>query len=73
MKSGALLPSNLPSIIDRSNLSPSRFIFISILIMTQLHPRAQKTVKRTDSRDGDSLKKNPSYNRLNGKAWLYIG
>ena len=56
MKSGALLPSNLPSVIDRSNLSPSReeslfvlmtrgkllgndaplFIFISILIMTQL-------------------------------------
>ena len=24
MKSGALLPSNLPSVIDRSNLSPSR-------------------------------------------------
>ena len=25
MKSSALLPSNLPSVIDRSNLSPSRF------------------------------------------------
>ena len=57
MKSGALLPSNLPRVIDRSHLSPSRvgdkcdrsmtlgkllgnnaplFIFISILIMTQL-------------------------------------
>ena len=24
MKSGALLPSNLPRVIDRSNLSPSR-------------------------------------------------
>ena len=24
MKSSALLPSNLPSVIDRSNLSPSR-------------------------------------------------
>ena len=59
MESGALLPSNLPSVIDLSNLSPSReaasdkfdrsmtrgkllgnnaqlFIFISILIMTQL-------------------------------------
>ena len=33
MKSGALLPSNLPSVIDRSNLSTSRE---SILIMTQL-------------------------------------
>ena len=58
------MSSNLPSVIDRSNLSPSReasrwgdkydrsmtrgklldndtqlFIFISILIMTQLHPR----------------------------------
>ena len=25
MKSGALLPSNLPRVIDRSNLSPRRF------------------------------------------------
>ena len=62
MKNCALLSSNLPSVIDRSHLSPSRerrgdkfdrsmtrgklldndtqlFIFISILIMTQLHPR----------------------------------
>ena len=50
MKSWALLSSNLLSVIDRSNLSLSRegklldndtelFIFISILIMTQLHPR----------------------------------
>ena len=50
MKNGALLPSNLPSVIVRSNLSPSRettrgkllgnnaplFSFISILIMIQL-------------------------------------
>ena len=27
--------------------------------MTQLHPRDQKTDKRTDSRNGDSRKKNP--------------
>ena len=27
MKSSALLPSNLPRIIDRSNLSPRRFAF----------------------------------------------
>ena len=49
MKSWALLSSNLPSVIDRSNLSMTRgklldsdtqlFIFISILIMTKLHPR----------------------------------
>ena len=63
MKSWVLLSSNLPSVIDRSNLShraASRrgdkfdrsmtlgklldndtqlFIFISILIMTQLYPR----------------------------------
>ena len=49
MKSGALLPSNLPRVIDRSNLcdrsmtqgkllgnNAALFIFISILIMTQL-------------------------------------
>ena len=48
MKSGAFLLSNSPNVIDRSNLSLSReamtrgcnnaqlFIFISILIMTQL-------------------------------------
>ena len=29
MKSGALLPSNLPRVIDRSNLSPSREYFYS--------------------------------------------
>ena len=54
MKSWALVSSNLPSVIDRSNLikfdrSMTRgqlldndtqlFIFISILIMTQLHTR----------------------------------
>ena len=39
------------------------FIFISILIMTQLHPRDPKTDKKTDSRNGDSLKKQ-LYNRL---------
>ena len=33
------------------------FIFISILIMTQLHPRPQKTDNRTDSRSGASRKK----------------
>ena len=58
MESCALLSSNWTSVIDRSNISPSReakcdrsltrgnlldndtqlFIFISILIMTQLHP-----------------------------------
>ena len=54
MKNCALLSSNSPSVIDRSHLfkfdrSMTRgklhdndtqlFIFISILIMTQLHPR----------------------------------
>ena len=34
MKSGALLPSNLPSVIDRSNLSPSRFYFLNIYLPT---------------------------------------
>ena len=54
MESWALLSSNLPSVIDRSNLNKFNqsmtrgnlldndtqlFIFISILIITQLHPR----------------------------------
>ena len=46
MTRGKLLGDNAPL-----------FIFISILIMTQLHPRDQKTDKRTDSRNGDSRKK----------------
>ena len=36
---------------------PTGSILVSILIMTQLHPRDQKTDKRTDSRNGDSRKK----------------
>ena len=69
MKSGALLPSHQAAKrrgdkFDRSmtlgkllgNNAPL-FIFISILIMTQLHPRDQKRDKRTDSRNGDSRKK----------------
>ena len=55
MTRGKLLGNNAPL-----------FIFISILKMTQLHPRDQKTDKRTDSRNGDSRKN--IYNRLLGKC-----
>ena len=49
--SNALLSSNLPSVIDRSNLSPSRG-------NDPTSPKGtQKTDKRTDSRNGDSWKK----------------
>ena len=44
MTRGKLLGNNAPL-----------FIFISILIMTQLHPRDQKTDKRTDSRNGEKI------------------
>ena len=38
MESGALLPSNLPSVIDRSNLSPSReFLFLKHLLENNIH------------------------------------
>ena len=34
MKSGALLPSNLPRVIDRSNLSPSReYIRLQVILI----------------------------------------
>ena len=95
MKSCALLSSNLPSVIDRSNLSPSRFrgsrlgdksdrsmtlgklldndtqlfIFISILIMTQLHPKDPQNRQQNRFSERRFLE-NPSYNRWNGKAWL---
>ena len=56
MKSVGLLSSNLPRIIYRSNLPPSRetqhfSVFISILMITQ---ETQKTDDRTDSRNADS-------------------
>ena len=44
------------------------FIFISILIMTQLHPRDPENRQQNQSRNSASRKKN-SYNRLNGKEW----
>ena len=40
------------------------FIFISILIMSQLHPRDP------ENRQQNRFWKKPSYNRLNEKAWL---
>ena len=46
------------------------FIFISILIMTQLHPRDPKNRQHNRFSERRFSKKNPSYNRLNGKAWL---
>ena len=48
------------------------FIFISILIMTQLHPRDQKTDNRTDSRNGASRKKKPQLQPVEWEsvAWL---
>ena len=49
MKSGVLLSSNLPSVIDRTNLSP-----ISILMMTQ---GTLKSDDRTDFQNADSRNK----------------
>ena len=82
----ALLSSNLPSVINRSHLSPSRdrlmtrgklldndtqlFIFISILIMTQLHPRDPENRQQNRFSERRFSGKKNSYNRLNGKAWL---
>ena len=72
MKSWALLSSNLPSVIHRSNLSPSReafhFYFYSNNDPTSPKgPRKQKTEPIL----GTALleKKKQLYNRLNGKAW----
>ena len=74
MKSWALLSSNLPSVIDRSNLSPSRedtrlFIFIAILIMTQLHPRDQENRQQNRFSERRFSEKD-TYNRLNGNCAL---
>ena len=58
MKSVVLFSSNLPNVIDRSNLSPSRearfSFFISILMMTQ---GIQETDDITDFRNADSRNK----------------
>ena len=79
MKSHVLLSSNLPSVIDRSNFSPSHegklldhnaqlFIFISILLMTQLHPRdPEKQTTKTDFRNGASREK--KLQPVEWKAW----
>ena len=72
MKSGGLLSSNLPSVIDQSNLSPSRefdrsmtrgnlldnntTFFIFICILL-MTKGTQKTDDRTDSRNADSRNK----------------
>ena len=47
------------------------FIFISILIMTQLHPKGPRK-QTTEPILGTALleKKNPSYNWLNGKLGI---
>ena len=61
MKSWALLSSNLPSVIDRSNVSPSReaFHFYFFSNNDPTSPKGtQKTDNRTDSRNGASRKKN---------------
>ena len=46
------------------------FIFISILIMTKLHPRDPENRQQNRFSERRFSKKKPSYNRLNGKAWL---
>ena len=46
------------------------FIFISILIMTQLHPRDPENRQQKRFMERRFSKKKPSYNRLNGKAKL---
>ena len=61
MKSGALLPSNLPSVIDRSNLSPSREA-----------QGTQKTDNRTDSRNGDSREWNSAALLANNAQFMSI-
>ena len=45
------------------------FIFISILIMTQLHPRDPENGQQNRFSERASWEKN-SYNRLNEKAWV---
>ena len=65
MKSWALVFSNLLSVIDRSNLLPSRedtqlFIFISILIMTQLHPRDPENRQQNRFSERRFSEKNPA-------------
>ena len=58
MKSSALLPSNLPSVIDRSNLSPSR--------TDQIYHRAAK-------RRGDKFDRSMTRGKLLGNnALLFI-
>ena len=88
MKSWALLSSNLPSVIDRSNFSwlgdkfdrsmtrgklldnnAQLFIFISIPIMTQLHPREPENGQQNRFSERRFSEKKNSYNRLNGKEW----
>ena len=78
MKSCALLSSNLLSVIDRSHSltrgklldnDTQLFIFISILIKTQLHPRDPENRQQNRFSEQRFSEKN-SYNRLNGKTWL---
>ena len=57
MKSCALLSCNLPSVIDRSNVSPSRQAFFYSNNDPNFTQGAQKTDNRTDSRNGASRKK----------------
>ena len=46
------------------------FIFISIIIMTQLHPRDPENDNRTDSRNGASRKKQLQPVEWESVAWL---
>ena len=87
MKTCALLSSNLPGVIDRSFITEPRssmsrgklldnnaqlLIFISILIMTQLHPRDPENRQQNRFSERRFSKKKTGYNRLNGKTWLIV-
>ena len=56
------------SFIDQSNLSPSREVYLLIMAF-YFYVYSNDDPRDPGSRNGDSRKKKPSYNQLNGKAW----
>ena len=82
MKSWALLSSNLPSVIDVSmtrgkllDNDTQLFILISILIMTQLHPRDPENRQQNRFSERRFSKKKPQLQPVEWEsvAWLTVG
>ena len=70
MKNVGLLSSDLPSVIDWSNLSPSReFSFFYFYSNDDPRDPENKRQKRFPER---RYSEQTSYNQLNGKAWLTV-